>query len=957
MENKNVLNLCNEEKYFFKFFSNKSQKLTISINIFVLIGENYVSLFFKKEKNEIFYFVPGTSGVRNVIADSKLEKILNFLIELENLNDGPILKFNINIKKFEYLMDFANKNNISFLYGESKIKEIFINDILPDIEWLQFKPYDNKRYLLESSFKVKEIEIIAESKEEKLINIIFSDQNKNIFNHIYFKNNEYAKKIISLFKSFGKVTFTRSEIKDIVDKYKDLYYNLKNIKVANLDLGKDTLEKINKLATCVKRLEIFYDATLEKIITKISVKYKDEYIYLNNSIKKYKENYKNQSESDVLRDYCEEEDFFLNVLNFLDDFNDEKYEGYIVSKNKYVRLKSTIKRWKSFDNYEIIIDKSFEKHLQKTSFKLSTLNYKNNLLEISFSLPSLSDSEVIEAIKAYLNNDEYFETDKGRLINLKSIDFKSLEDELKKVNLSIYSIRKEDEGKIHLNFYNSYYLLDILQTNHNDLYKKLSHIINEAEEKANSLKIHEELKKKLHPYQFEGVKWFKKMIALNMGGILADEMGLGKTIQTIAFLDNLYNYEKIKMPSIVICPSSLIYNWNNEFCKFSKKLNVVVIDGSKENRIKIIKENANKNVIFITSYHQFARDSIEFENIHFYCSFIDEGQMIKNYLTKFTKEIKKIKSNYRFALSGTPLENNLLELWSIFDFILPGYLLSKNTYKKVFYKPFLTGDTKDLLAKINPFILRRLKKNVLDSLSEKDVKVIKINQKYEEKDFYQKEFSKIKHSLQLLKNNDFLNVGNKHLIVLNAISFLRIISSSPFIKNPKFETSEKLEYSINLIKSIILQKQKVLIFTQFVKNIPFFEKNFIKHNIKYDIINGKTNKKERFEIAEDFNNNEDINVLIISLKAGSLGLNLTSANNVILYDIWWNKAVENQAIDRVHRIGQKRGVNVFKLIMKNTIEEKVFDLQNKKQEIIDIVLNNATEKQDIDFDFLLTLLD
>ncbi|AAT27799.1 DEAD/DEAH box helicase [[Mycoplasma] mobile] len=945
------------ENYFLKINSHKTDNKLISISIFIEENNHFTSLFFKNEFSNIFYFIPGKIGVFKIEAKSKLNNIVNFLTEITVFNNSSILSFDMKLSNLNLLVEFSIKNELHFLYGNKEIEKININNSLPDMKWLQFKVYDSKRFLLESFLSVSNIEIISESNEFILFNITLKSKENIESNNIYFKNIKDAKEMIQLFKNLTKVSFTKSEIRNILEKYENLYNNLKNVKLDNFDLNTNFLKQFKEKSSCTKRLELYYDVTLQKIIVKVATKHLNEYKYLNESslIKNDLDLNKN------LEDKCDESEFLNSVLSFLDSFDNIKKQGYINSKEKYFKLKALIKRWKSLDDYEIYIDESFETKDNQSKFSINSLELKNNLLEMSLSLPLLSNEEVVEAIRSYLNKDEFFETKDNRLINLKNIDFENLEEDFKKINLNIYSLLSKNENNFYLNFHNSYYLLDFIensnQPNSIDLAKKLKNIIKNAETEVKKLKINDDLKTKLHDYQFEGVKWFKKMIALNMGGILADEMGLGKTIQTIALLDNLYNYENIKKPSIVICPSSLIYNWKNEFKKFSEKLKIVVIDGKKNLRTKLINDNRDNNIIFITSYHQFARDSKEFENVEFYCSFADEGQMIKNYLTKFTKEIKKINSKYRFALSGTPLENNLLELWSIFDFILPNYLLSKNAYKRVFYKPFLEGNTKHLLAKINPFILRRLKSEVLDSLSDKEIKVIKIKQKSDEKTFYQKELSKIKYSLDILKNNSSLTTNNKHLIVLKAINHLKIIASSPFVKSDKFDTSEKLNYCINLIKSIKLLKQKVLIFTQFTKNIPFFEKNFIKSNIKYDIISGKTNKKERFKITEYFNESSDIDVLIISLRAGSLGLNLTSANNVILYDIWWNQSVESQAIDRVHRIGQKRGVNVFKLIMKDTIEEKVFELQSQKQKIIDIVLENSLETKNIDLDFLFNLLE
>ncbi|WP_052663070.1 DEAD/DEAH box helicase [Mycoplasmoides pirum] len=452
----------------------------------------------------------------------------------------------------------------------------------------------------------------------------------------------------------------------------------------------------------------------------------------------------------------------------------------------------------------------------------------------------------------------------------------------------------------------------------------------------------------LRPYQVDGFKWIKLLLEYNIGGVLADDMGLGKTIQIISVLYDAYVNNKIKKPSLIVVPTSLVHNWKVEFEKFAKELKICVIEGTAKERTKLIK--SNKHNIEITSFSVFKKD-IEYHNKKSYEFFIlDEAQNIKNNNTNLKSCVKEITSKHNLALTGTPIVNNVLELWSIFDFVLPGLFGTTNDFAND-YEKNITKDNNPILLerlkqKVNTFVLRRTKEKVLTELPPKTQTDILVTFTPEHKLFYEKWFHDSQNKIKELitKNTEKKKELNSiKLNVFTMINDLRQICCSPELKDKSFiGKNSKLETCLDLVNQAILNERKILIFTQYLGMIDILKSELNKRGIKYYVLSGSTKNKDRVSIVDKFNKDKTP-IFLSTLKTGGVGLNLVGAEIVIHYDLWWNLAIQNQATDRVHRIGQKKPVNVYRLITKDSIEQKIVAIQENKRHLIKSIISDNEE--------------
>ncbi len=587
-------------------------------------------------------------------------------------------------------------------------------------------------------------------------------------------------------------------------------------------------------------------------------------------------------------------------------------------------------------NYLIKLSKSLVyKPRVKSKFYVSGINTNVDYLEVRWSLEGFTDSEAMQIINAYLNKQEYTILSNNKKINInKIIDFSSLEDELDLLNTNVKSVVNLS---IRTPKWNAYYLNKQFKDN-----DKFNEFVGKIQNVSNvETNLSESLNKFLKPYQLDGYKWLKKHYYLKTGSILSDEMGLGKTIQTISLFDDIYNSKEIKRTSLIVTPSSLIYNWVSEFSKFASHIKIKAVDGNGEERKKIIEEMSKYNVL-VTSYNMLSTDLEHYKKKQFELIVIDEGHLIKNHFTIYSKSIKSLTSNHKVALTGTPMENNILELWSLFDFVMPGFLGEFSHFKSKYKN---TSDKKmleNLKDKIYPFILRRTKKDVLKDLPEKNEKTLFVDLNNEQKLYYSLIFDQEKKSIINRVKEGKTDFKKNNMAIFALLTKLRQICCSPklIISGAKSHGS-KFDLCMSLVEQILNNKEKVLIFSQFSEMLRLMSEELDKRNIKHFVITGQVNKKERQELVDKFNDekNIDVKVFLITLKSGGVGLNLSTANNVIHYDPWWNLSAENQASDRAHRIGQKNNVNVFKLISKESIEEKIINLQDTKKTLIENILD------------------
>ena len=508
-----------------------------------------------------------------------------------------------------------------------------------------------------------------------------------------------------------------------------------------------------------------------------------------------------------------------------------------------------------------------------------------------------------------------------------------------------------EKGNIRLPVNRSLYLNQLLKTlpdtqiSKNSDYKKIINGL-DKENGEDDIKIPESLEKILRYYQKTGYKWLKTLDNYKFGGILADDMGLGKTIQMLSIVAGYIDEGTERRASIVICPSSLTLNWQNEAEKFTNGLKTLVIRGNAQERKEQIAKIGEYNLI-ITSYDLLKRDVETYKEnkYQFRFAIADEAQYLKNSNTQNAKAVKEILADTRYALTGTPIENSLAELWSIFDYIMPGYLFGYKKFKNEYETPIVKDNSEKAMKKlkmlIEPFVLRRTKKQVLTELPEKTITVLNNQMKEEQEKIYLNYLAQAKQ--EVAEAIDAKGFERSHIQVLAALTRLRQICCHPslFIRDYSAGSS-KLEQCVEIIKDATEAGHKILLFSGYTSMFELIEKELNANDITYFKLTGSTKVDERIKMVDEFNENKDIKVFLISLKAGGTGLNLTGADMVIHYDPWWNASAENQATDRAYRIGQKNNVQVYKLITKNSIEEKIYELQQKKAELIDNMLNTKT---------------
>lgn len=557
------------------------------------------------------------------------------------------------------------------------------------------------------------------------------------------------------------------------------------------------------------------------------------------------------------------------------------------------------------------------------------IRLSENLLNLNVDADGYTQEEVASIINAYREKKRYVRLGGG---------FVDLNDDSIKVLSEILENARAEGESFTMPAYYAPYVNDELKHGYFDLerdssFKKLVRSLASIENE--DIKCPESLEAVMRNYQKTGYRWLKLLKDNHFGGILADDMGLGKSLQIIALM------QEQNSKSIVVCPTTLMLNWESEISKFAPSLKVLTVMGSYDERVKMIKTASNYDVV-ITSYDLIRRDVDLYENSFDY-AIADEAQFIKNHETKNAIAVKKLKATHRFALTGTPIENHLGELWSIFDFVMPMYLGDYSTFKEKYEIGIIRKDA-DVIEKFKrvtrPFILRRIKSEVLKELPAKIETVIPTKFDDEQKKLYDANLASIK--MTIANENGFNNV-----VVLSMLTKLRQICCDPSLVYPEYTgASAKVEACMQLVKTAVEGGHKILLFSQFTSMLDILRKRLSEEGVSYYSLRGETPKTERVKLVNRFNT-DDTKVFLISLKAGGTGLNLTGADVVIHFDPWWNESVMNQATDRAYRIGQDKAVQVYKLIVKDTLEEKIMELQEKKSALSSLVVGKENGLKEI----------
>lgn len=579
---------------------------------------------------------------------------------------------------------------------------------------------------------------------------------------------------------------------------------------------------------------------------------------------------------------------------------------------------------------------------------------ENDLLGIDIQSLEIPKEELSAVLRSYRRKRKFYRLKNGNLLNLNSPQLKELDDMLESYHLSGNDLV---DGKATMEAYRLFSMNDKAnQAQYLDIQRSAqfqAKIDQFYSSKNKSYPLPSPYDKILRDYQKEGVQWLSMMRDSGFNGILADDMGLGKTLQVIALLDSKVSGKT----SIVICPASLIYNWEDEIHRFSKTLKCKCICGNVKQRAQGIASYSQYDVL-LTSYDYIRRDIELYEAMTFYYVILDEAQYIKNQKTRNALCVKKLKAEHKLALTGTPIENSLAELWSIFDFLMPDYLFNYHYFQAHYESEIVKNHNEEVQQKLKklvaPFVLRRNKKEVLRELPDKIEQNYIIDFSEEENKLYVAHLAQVNRELSQMVNMQ----STDKITILAMLTKLRQLCCEPrLVFENIHEPSSKLKACIHLIQTLKENKQKVLLFSSFTSMLELIADELYKEGISYYILTGATNKEERRELVERFQN-DSTTVFLISLKAGGTGLNLTSAEAVIHYDPWWNQSAQNQATDRAYRIGQRKKVQVFKLVMKNSIEEKIQKLQLMKKELADMfVENNETNLAKMSKEELLSLFE
>jgi len=587
------------------------------------------------------------------------------------------------------------------------------------------------------------------------------------------------------------------------------------------------------------------------------------------------------------------------------------------------------------DNWEIEIEEELKNEFiyritLNPIFKLSS----NEAIdwfsyELSYQINDISITQE-ELRKFFRSGDKFLKTDDGKLVYINNREvFDEIEGLIKKS-------QKDPDKKYRSALYKLPWIYQLSSINpaikiYGDEYldNMYNNLLTRKLDKTPEIPIY--LRAVMRSYQKSGFAWIKMLEKYRLNGILADDMGLGKTVQAISVIASCSH----SLKHLIICPKTLLFNWANEFDKFAPHISYLIYEGTKDERIELIK-TLNVQVV-LCSYAIVQHDLEELQKHKFHYTIIDEAQHIKNPNTHRAKAIKSLKSTHKLALTGTPLENNITELWSIFDFLMPGYLPTLPKFKQLSNSIEANMENNPVQRYISPFILRRKKNDVLIELPDKQEQTIFCKMTEIQEKYYVQIIDSVKKSFEEEKNQ----VNYIHLLA--ALTRLRQICDHPYLVDREIQSDPLLSGKTELFEELIVDAfksgKKFLIFSQYISMLEILKNILNRNEIPYEYLDGST--QDRHKIIDKFNNDSKIRAFLTSLKTGGYGINLTAADTVFIIDPWWNPMVENQAVDRAYRIGQTKKVNVYKLITKGTVEEKIMTLQQTKKDLFDVLIEGG----------------
>ena len=908
--------------------SNIKKELKLEVNLEVVEEYSYYN-YYGYEKQLKVKLKLGENKLYS-LTDRKLKDILESMDSYKDVYIGKSFtyspsKYYFNKEDEEIINYFQNRYN-----NDEKLTVINNSDGF-------FKLLENRKFTTEyGTFNGIRIGFPIDTNLVKKGNLYTLTFNKdNVID--YLDNQKYLikdnifyktdKKTQNLLTSLNDAELDELEFEE--DDLKDFSSGLLPILKENLKVSDNLKDKIIIDKPIIK---LYFDLYKDLVTCKIILN------YMNNEI-----DYFNKDNTNILRDIVVENEVINDLLNI----------GFIVDNEKNKIILDDIDKIVEFLETNILeLSEKYETFTSEKLKKVSIVNNnkfrstfslgQDNILHYNFDLGIVNDDELDNILSSMKRNKKYYKLKNGDILNLEN-------NELKELNNLIEDMDIDTESNGEIPKYRAIYLDSLKNKKYNiiETDNLFDNFINKFNKyKDSNIEFTKDELNILRDYQVVGVKWLYNIHKCDLGGILADEMGLGKSIQVIYLIKKLLKEDK-NAKFLIVVPTALVYNWENEFKKFAPEIKYQICANNKDMRHKLIMDD--KKSVYITSYGLLREDIEYYEDKMFTICIIDEAQNIKNPNAGITKTVKRIKSMTRLALTGTPIENAIIELWSIFDFLMPGFLSNQTKFLSKYKVKDINDDESNnigILSKlIAPFILRRKKKDVIKDLPEKINNNIYIELSDVEKKLYaslvkdtQKEMDK------LIEENGYLKAKFMILILLTKLRQLCIDPKLVF--NDKNLPSSKMENLIKVIKEVIENGHKILLFTSFKTALDIVRTNLNKEKISNYTIDGSVSSKKRIELVDKFNN-DDTKVFLIMLKSGGTGLNLTSADVVIHLDLWWNPQAENQATDRSHRIGQKNTVEVIKLITKGTIEEKILDLQEKKKLLSDKLIEGDNRDQNI----------
>ena len=883
-----------EVRGYFKIGKNKKYIIR-QIKNFIYDLENNEEIIFGKE----FTYRKGHDGFN--ITDRRIVKVLHQYVENESFNES--------VTDGKYLI--FNKLMIKDIIDLLKYKEFYIEE-------------ENKLYKGDIVYDDIDLEFICKNIDGKLSLAVEKMPISIDGSNIYLYNKKLYVTTLDFHELYSAVKDLFNDENCIVieeeDKADFLKYGFSRFN----SLGKVSLDDNLKYVLVDETLktEFYFDKEDRNVALTVFFNYK------NIRINPFREEYKEA----VIRDIKKENNILREIykLGFIKNDNTLLLKGDKEILNLQI---NGIDRLKEFG--EVYYSEAFKK-IGINSGTVNTMLSLNDdgWLKFSFAIDNYDNLELRNILESIRTNKKFYRAKDGSFLSLDSEELKKLSHVIEVLDINNSDI---DKGNVLVNKYHSLYLKDMFT---NKLDKSIENLLDDIENfDLKEFHLKEDVNYKLRDYQVEGVKWLSTLYHYKFGGILADEMGLGKTIQTIAFIENIIALGNNQC-NLIVCPTSLIFNWMQEINKFAPTLKVSCLYGDKEKRANII-ENIDSSDVIITSYSILKRDIDLLSKVKFNLCIMDEAQAIKNSTSMTWSAGKKINAKCRFALTGTPIENSLMELWSIFDFIMSGFLSNEKKFREEFQIPITIDNDKELLKelqrKIAPFILRRKKKDVLGELPNKIERKVIVDLNDEQKKIYTSLVNSINEEID--SNYDKSNLGKTKILVLSTLTKLRQICCDPSSIIEGYDGgSSKIDLLVDILTKSISDGHKILVFSQFTSILKNVRETLDNVSISSMYLDGEVKANTRIEMVDEFNKS-NIPVFLISLKAGGSGLNLTSADIVIHLDPWWNPAVENQATDRAHRIGQENVVEVIKLISKGTIEEKIYNLQEKKKMLISDVID------------------